>query len=83
MQKYVILSLIPNHENIKHKLINDYPVNKLTNSLLNHNFDELLTDNNRNKSITDFQNTLLHYYNLSFSIKSKTISRKKLFQNVY
>ena len=33
-----------------------------------------------NKSIPDFQNTLLHYYNLNCPIKSKTISPKSYFK---
>ena len=34
---------------IRYILIKDYTNNKFANSLLNHNFDELLTDNNINK----------------------------------
>ena len=76
MQKYVAPNLTPNHKIIKYRLINDYTIEKFANSLLNHNFDELLSENDINKSITEFQNTLLYYYNLNCPIKSKTISPK-------
>ena len=80
MQKYVTLNLIPNHKIVKYISKTVYNIDKFANSLLNHNFDELLTDNTINKYITDFHNTLLHYYNLNFPIKSKTISPKNNFK---
>ena len=69
MQKYVTLNLIPNHKIVKYISKTDYNIDKFANSLFNHNFDELLTDNNINKFITDFQNTLLHYHILNYPIK--------------
>ena len=76
MQKYVTLNLITNYKILKYRLINYYIIDKFENSLLNHKFDELLTDNNINVIITDFHKTLLHYYNLYCSIQSRTISLK-------
>ena len=74
------LNLIPNHNIIKYRLINYYTITKFANSLLNHSFYHVLTDNNINKSITDFRNTLLHYYSLNCPMKSKTISPKNYFK---
>ena len=77
MHKYVSLNWIPNHKHMRYRLINDSTKNKSANSLLNYNFDELLTEINIGKFITNFQNTFLHYYNSSCLIKSRNIFRNE------
>ena len=63
-------------ETIKFRLINDFTLDNLAQSLWNHDFDNLINIENIDSALECLEDTIMYYYNVHCPIITKVITKK-------